>query len=287
MGFFEDYFVRPVWEHSGYNAVNTIVYASIALAAAYGMYRILRRERIGIDERFILSIIPFILLGSTVRVVTDSIDTGVMQMHRGQLFGLYDIILNSHVYDYGYLTVTPGIYVVVGLLAFASVVIFNGMKRRALIAPFGAALWLIHLAVLAPLFRFYYYAFLAAALAIGGALVGTQILKRMGVKLSLSSSLAVFAHALDGASTFVVIDVFGPAVGKQYFEQHVLSNLLGSIANSFFLFFAIKVLFATAAVYLIEKESETREEKYFIFLLLIIFGLAPGLRDLLRMLVGA
>jgi len=76
-------------------------------------------------------------------------------------------------------------------------------------------------------------------------------------------------------------------VGKQYFEQHVLSNFLGSVANTFFVYYAVKILFATAAVYLIERESETQEEKYFIALLLIIFGLAPGFRDLLRMLVGA
>jgi uncharacterized membrane protein len=48
----------------------------------------------------------------------------------------------------------------------------------------------------------------------------------------------------------------------------------------------VKVLFSSAAVWIVETSDDRRDEKNYILLLLIIFGLAPGVRDALRLLAG-
>lgn len=285
-GFVADYFINPIWDRTGYNAVNTLVYAAIALGAAWLIYGALRRRKIKIDERFVLSIMPYILLGSTARVITDAVDTGVMALSAGTGNPLAQLVLNSHVYNYSYLTVTPGIYIVTGLLTLAAVFGFNRMRRPELIAPVGLVLWLSQLILLAPLLQFWYFAALALVLALVGALAGSLVLHQLKMP-GLMGSLVIFGQALDGAATFVVIDIFGPAIGKPYFEQHVLSRLIGTIGDSMLSFFLVKVAVATLAMVVLERESEDKQEKLFIALLLLIFGLAPGVRDLLRMLAGA
>ena len=284
VGFIEEYFIEPIWDRTGYNLVNTLVYAAIALGVAWLLYKVLRRERIVIDEKFVLSIIPFILLGSTARVITDAVDTGVMALYRGN--PIADFILESQIYDYSYLTVTPGIYVLVGAITIAAVFGLNRARRPELIAPLGMVLWLSQLLLLSPILQFWSFTALALGLALMGTCAGYLVLKQLKIA-SLTGSLVVFGHALDGAATYVMIDLFGPSVGKQYFEQHVLSRTIGTIGNSMFVYFLVKVAFATLVMIAVEKDSENRQELFYVALLLLIFGLAPGVRDILRMLAGA
>ena len=282
--FVQENFINPIWERSGYNPVNTLTYAAIALAVAWVLYKLLKRERIAIDQKFVFSIMPFILFGSTMRVITDAVDTGVMALHAGN--PLVDFVLSSHIYDYGYLTVTPGTYVVVGLITIAAVFGLNRIRRPDLIAPLGIALWLSQLVLLASVLQFWSFTALALGIALVGAYAGHLVLRHMKFA-SRVGALVVFGHALDGAATYTIIDIFGPAVGRQYFEQHVLSRAIGALGDSMFLYFLVKVAFATAAMIAVEKDSENLQEKMYIALLLLIFGLAPGVRDLLRMLAGA
>ncbi|MFZ5501279.1 MAG: DUF63 family protein, partial [Candidatus Micrarchaeota archaeon] len=116
--FIYDYFVRPIWERSGYNIVNTAVYALIAIAAVYLIYRYMK-GRIMIDDRFMGGVLSFVLFGSTVRVVTDSIDGGVFQA----VSPIHQFMLDSHLWDYGYLTVSPGIYILTAGLFLSSVLL--------------------------------------------------------------------------------------------------------------------------------------------------------------------
>ncbi|MFH1447595.1 MAG: DUF63 family protein [Candidatus Micrarchaeota archaeon] len=301
MGFFEDHFISPIWDKTGYNAINTPVYAVIALAAAYMMYLILKKEKIRIDRNFVLSVIPFILLGSTLRSLVDAVDRGTMQANADALFGLLGFIYSTHIYDYGYLTVSPGIYIVIGLLTFFSVLAANRLKKPMLAPAFGGVLWAFHFILLVPMMKYLAFGALVIALALLGGAAGYLYLKRQGLRPF--ASIAVFAHALDGAATYVTIDLwnrFEPLCTELrhcYGEQHILSDAIGQFGNvffgpgriylgGFFLFYLVKLLFSGAAAVVIEKDSKG-DEKDFILLLLIIFGFAPGMRDLLTLLMGA
>lgn len=276
--FIDKYYIEPILRHEGYNPVNTITYALIAIAAVYLAYRIFQKYNIRVSEQFMLGAISFVLLGSTVRVVTDSIDTGVMKPDNA----LYSAILGSHIYDYGFLTSSPGIYIVTAALFFISLWLSHRLGDGKLAMRIGLALWVPHFLLLIPMLRYAAYALPILALAA----LPFYLAYRYFRKWELAG--IVGAHALDGAATFFIIDFFGKISGKSYFEQHVLPSFIGETFGSFFPFYLLKVAIASGAAWFIANEKEAgADEKNFIALLLIIIGLAPGLRDMLRMAVGA
>ena len=140
MGVVEEFFISPILEKTGYNAVNTLVYAGIALIAVYALFHILRRSGIKIDNGFFWGVLSFVLFGSTARVVTDAVDagtfTGVTPLHQW--------ILDTGLYDYGFLTVTPGIYIVVASLLLVTLAVLHAVKRMELLPYVGLALFAFH-----------------------------------------------------------------------------------------------------------------------------------------------
>ncbi|MEM3399398.1 MAG: DUF63 family protein [Candidatus Micrarchaeia archaeon] len=278
--FIDRYFIEPLWQHEGYNIFNTTVYAIIALASAYLIFLLLQKMKIRIDDEFIYSIIPFIFIGSTIRVITDSIDTGVAKGE--MLLGFMQYILDSHIYDYGYLTASPGIYVVIGLLTLVCVVVFKLLGKEKYLKFVGITLFIPHFLILTPMMKNFAYVVLILVFALLGFSIGFYIFKGIN-----PASLAVFSHSLDGAATFVILDFFNRYAGGKYFEQHVIPSLIGSAFGTMLPFFLIKVFFSTFAAYIIINSEESEEEKKYLLLLLVIFGLAPGIRDTMRLLVGA
>ena len=152
----------------------------------------------------------------------------------------------------------------------------------------GLMLWLPCALLLLPFVQYLPYFALAIGIAAAGWLAATWALERFGKrKLDLHEKLAIAGQALDGAATYVVIDIFGKMAGKQYFEQHVLSSGIGEATPlGFFLFFAVKVALASAIVYFLSKEKLSSHDRALVLAVVAIMGFAPGLRDLLRMLCG-
>jgi len=288
--FINNYFIRPVYERTGYNMINTVVYAIIALSFAYLFFKILKRMKVKIDDKFVLRIIPFILLGSILRVVTDATGdaaAGVPNQflsNSSYLFGLYGFVGRLHIYDYSFITTTPGVYVVIGMLTFLSLLFFSRIRRMDLLPKFALLLLLPHLLLLIPLMKSWSYALLVLLLAFAGLLVGRFILRKAKLKPGLTQLLVILSHSLDGAASYVAIELFSG--GTAYFEQHVLSAALGTVFGTMFAFYAVKVAFSSLALLLVETSNDSREEKNYVLLLLMIFGLAPGVRDTLRMLAG-
>jgi uncharacterized membrane protein len=274
--FIYDYFIKPIWDHSGYNIVNTLVYAVIAIAAVYALYRALK-GRVKVDGRFIAGVLSFVLFGSTIRVVTDSIDTGVFK----PVTPLHQLVLDSHLWDYGYLTVTPGVYILVAACLLASMLALHRLRKMELLPYVGLILWLPHFLLLLP---FMGYAVFAIPILILAAI--PAYLARSYLKDDILA-LIVAGQALDGAATFFVIDYFSKISGIRYFEQHVISSAIGSIGGTYFTFYLLKVAISFGAAYVLQKEKMELEDKYFIALILMIMGFAPGIRDILRMVVGA
>ena len=275
--FLYKYFVEPIQTHEGYNLVNTITYAAIALVCVFLIFRWFRKSKIKVDSKFILNIIPFVLLGSTVRVVTDSIYTGVFK----PITPIHKAILDSHIYDYGYLTTSPGIYLVTAGVLLVSLFLLHKMKKLDKLWIVGTALFVPHLLLLVPFMKYALYSIPIILLAIIPALIIFKLYK------SKLYSFMVFSQALDGAATFFIIDFGAKLMGIQYGEQHVISRGVGELFGTFFTFYLIKVLIASAVAYLLNSEKKnSEEEKNFIVLLIIIIGLAPGVRDILRMVVG-
>jgi len=291
--FFQEYFIDYMWLHKGYNIYNTLTFALVALVFIWIIYYFLNKYKIKIDKQLVLSIIPFVLLGSTVRVVTDSIDTGAMQRYNAansNIFtSIYSNLINSGSYAYGYLTVTPGIYFVIAGIFFFFLAVCHIFKKMHYLKYIGLIILIPHLILLLPMTQYPLYPALILILAAVTVFVSYFIFKKINIEKFMLT--IVGAHALDGAATFISIDIFNrfepicTQFGKCYSEQHVFPNMLGT--NTFFVFFLVKVAIALLAAYILSTEKIKAREKYYAVLILLVIGLAPGMRDLLRIMVGA
>ncbi len=275
--FVYNYFIFPILSKTGYNPINTIVYAIVAILAIYIIWQIFKIKKIALDKTFIYGVLTFVLFGSTVRVVTDAIDSGIFR----PISPLHELVLSSHIYDYGFLTVSPGIYLVTAVLLFVTMGILHLIKKPELLAYVGLVLWFPHFLLLVPFMNYAMYAIPVLILAAIPAIVAWKYFNNE------IFTLVVAGQALDGAATFFVIDVFGPMTGKPYFEQHVVGGFIGAFFGTYFAFYLMKVIIAWIAASLLQKEKEELALQYFIALVIMIMGFAPGIRDMLRMMVGA
>ncbi len=274
--FIYDYFIQPIWSRSGYNLINTLTYGVIAIICVYLIHRIIK-GRISINQSFVTGVLAFVLLGSTMRVITDAIDNGVFQ----PVTPFHEFVLNSGVYGYGYLTVSPGIYIVTTAILLVSMAILYKKNRMDLLGHVGIVLWVPHFLLLIPFMEYILYSIPILILAAVPAYIALKVFK------DKIYSAIVAAHALDGAATFFIIDYFSEISGIQYFEQHVVSAAIGDLGGTYFVFYLAKVIIAFAAVHVIKNEKMDQEDKYFVALAIMIMGFAPGIRDVLRMVLGA
>lgn len=266
-----EYFVNPLAhpnDFAPYNIVNTLVFAVLALAAAYFIFIGLQKLKIKIDSKFFRAIMPFVFFGAFTRVLEDS---GVLP-RSVETFGWTF-----------YPFVTPYIYMLTFLIVIASMAIAkktsktsDGFSRN--LFAIGAVLALFALLCLFCLTdkrNYVALAEIAAFTAIPG------LAYALWQKRATYREKTLFvSQALDGSATFVGVALFG------YSEQHVLGNAIFSLGTPF-LFYAIKMLFAIAAIELIRREKLADEEKTYLLLLITIFGLAPGVRDTTRVFLGA
>lgn len=271
-----DFFINPIADRTGYNLVNTLFYAVLAIAAVYLLWLVFRKSRIRIDNDFFYGVLSFVLFGSTARVVTDAVDAGTLTAATP----LHQLVLGTGLYQYGFLTVSPGIYVVVASLLLISIGILHHFQKMRYLKYIGLALFAFHFILLLPFLQYWMHAIPVLLMAAIPLAIAYYYFR------DLPSAFVVGAQALDGAATFYIIDIFSPIAGITYFEQHVISRAVGEFLDTYLLFYLIKIAIAFAAAYFVGKEKMPDEEKRFILLIFIIIGLAPGLRDLLRMMAG-
>lgn len=274
--FITDFFINPIAERTGYNLINTLFYAALAIAAVYLIWLVFKKFKVRIDNDFFYGVLSFVLFGSTARVVTDAVDAGTLTAATP----LHQLVLGSGIYQYGFLTVSPGIYVVVASLLLISVAVLHHFRRMDLLKYIGLALFAFNFLLLLPFLQYWMHAIPVLLMAAIPFVIAYYYFRHT------PSALVAGAQALDGAATFYIIDIFSPLTGIQYFEQHVISRAVGEFMDTYLLFYLIKIAIAFAAAYFVGKEKMSEDEKRFILLIFIIIGLAPGLRDLLRMMAG-
>jgi len=98
----------------------------------------------------------------------------------------------------------------------------------------------------------------------------------------------ISAHLLDASSSFISISSFG------YCEQHVLTGvLMGAYCNAASLpsylqlpfmpwtIFILKIIFVGGALHILDKYSDDKQFNNFLKIVILILGLALGIRDML------
>ena len=278
-------FVGPICNqtvYAPYNAVNTAAYAAIVIAAAFLIYRSIRKMKVGIDSDFFLAVSSFVLFGGLFRVLEDAFVSPATRCTSAMPFEIV------------FWLVSPGIYFFVFFAfvacAWLSRAIASGLKKDWKHLLFWLGIVLSELTALVlivfvpkidnPLLGLFIFSLAAVSWLVFLFLAGSS---GGGKPVSFEESSAFFSHALDGAATFVGTSFAG------YSEQHVVGNFIIDATGSSFWFFAVKLLFAGLVVFIARKElskPSEQEEKTFFLLLITVFGLAPGVRDLTRIVFG-
>ena len=261
-----EYYVDPIVYDSGYNPVNTVTWALILGGMILLAIRLFRRLDVVLDERFVLYTVPYILAGASLRVVEDA---GMVAAPAS------------------YLLITPFIYFLVAAAALFFLVLSRwavGGGYLAVYAAFGLV-WtganLIALlargteSLLAP----------AAIFALGSAVA--LMVMAVGPRLNLRflsdrlHRLILWAHMMDATSTYIGVDWFG------YYEKHVLPDLLIDLSGTALVMYPLKLVILIPVLALID--AGLREDpplRNLTLLVLLTLGLAPALRNTIRLTLG-
>jgi uncharacterized membrane protein len=281
--FIYHFYQQPIIERTGYNPVNTLTYAFIALIAVYLIWLFFQRKNIQVNNQFIYGTLAFVLFGSTVRIITDISETPRLWDQFPDISPLHNFIYNIGIYNYdAFIIPTPGIYLVTAALFIISFAILSVLKKPQYLMHVGLVLWAPHFLVLLPFLG--NYALHAIPVLVLTAIPAFVVYKKYGESIILMLTQA--SHSFDGAATFYAIDFFGKVSGIRYGEQHVVGGAIGSLFGTFFAFYIAKVILAYFIVDMLSKEKGDVNYKNYIALVIMIVGFAPGLRDVLRMMVG-
>lgn len=204
---------------------------------------------------------PFVLLGSSVRVVEDA-----------------DFLTPP----ISYLFMTPFIYILIFLIAFPSLMILIRLKGEDYWKFYSAEGVILSLIVLILLFsNLPVVNGWVIPAAISGAFILTTIYSLVFSKIysemnNLLSRTVFFSHMVDGFATFLGIQYLG------YWELHVLPRFLIDTFGAWVMVPA-KIVVFLPILYILDSSKEDENFTNFIKFVLVVLGLAPGLRDALRM----
>lgn len=276
--FFYLYYVAPIVSVHKYNIVNTLTYALILIIALYCIYRWLKTTGIAIDHTFVLATMPYVIFGGLLRVVED---TGFLGYPERVLLispiiyfvvFLYTVVwlVGSRMLEKaGRVTSYHQTYAAGGVLAAVASALF--------LAWFGITTTQIDLVVL---FGILGVTFISTFLV--WALI--RYVFRWEYVDDILYKLLIFGHMLDASATSIGIDLHPLA----YVEKHVVGGALIEATGTAFAMFPLKLAVIIPAIYILElyrREDGNEALWHLILLAMIIVGMAPGLRDLGRMVL--
>jgi uncharacterized membrane protein len=284
MDFVSEYFLNPILSNGWFNPVNSIVYGIILVTAVYFVFRLLKKMKIRIDRRFLYAILPFILWGASTRVLHDA-------AYYGKLTGRVGDFYSLPVFP------TPGSYFITFTLALVVLLISLAFQKYAqfpywkLMLAVGIVLDIINFCLM-PAFDLTPVALVLGITALWSALflllwkfsekavhAGSKAFKPLKDVFTQQNSVILSSHMLDASSTYVAMTFFG------YSEQHPLPRLLIGLSNPAAMFL-LKLAVLIPVLYIIDRYSEKGEFRNFMKIVILILGLAPGLRDMIRLMAG-
>ena len=269
--FISCYYINPLIYDTGYNPVDTVTYAVILGLSLFGVHKLLNKLNITVDDVFILAVSPYIFVGGSLRVVEDA--------------GLVSA-------PWKYLLITPLIFFLIFFVCTGALVIAIGITKLISIKyywPFGiigTAWGILNVALLylnsttfnvtVPVVVF--------SVGLGLAVLVYFIAKKFDIKL-FRNRVNVFildSQLLDATATAFGI-TFLP-----YAEKHVLPSFLIAETGTAFIMYPLKLLVIIPALYIVDRYLKGESENLIglVKLAILTVGLAPAIRDIMRMTLG-
>jgi len=275
--FIYKYYIDPIRYGQPYTLVDTLTYAVILILCVWLIYRWLTRSRIPVDREFVYALIPWVIFGGFLRVIEDTGAAGP---------------------DIGILLTTPIIFFVI--LAIAAPILYGAWaleKRGRLVGfkqVFGMAGVCASLLSLGFLIWFGLTTTRVDVMVAGdilsmaaGSTALVYVLIRYLFKWEYVTDrlyqLLIFGHMLDASATSYGIDLHS----VPYVEQHVVGGALIAMTGTAFVMFPLKLLVIIPGIWILEqyRRSDNSGIWYLILLAMIMVGMAPGVRDMLRMVL--
>jgi uncharacterized membrane protein len=267
------YYIHPITHDTGYNPVNTITWALLLVLVLFLTLKLLKKFDVEIDKTFIAALSPYIFVGASLRVMEDA-----------ELFSP----------PLSYLLITPLIYFLLFFCCVAILTLSVKLSRSKIRdynynVPFClvGVLWLfINLIILLEKEEIILPWVLFAVIGISGMLL--LVIYGMAAKFGvnfLTEKLNVSvlaAHLLDASSSYIGIDLLG------YSGKHVIEGIIVKYTGSAAGMYLLKLGILIPVLYLLETQfdEKERELKNLVLLALLVIGLAPAVRNTLRMVLG-
>jgi len=311
-----DYFIAPIMQNGWYNPVNTMTYAIILVIAVFAVFRLLKRMDIAIDRNFFLAILPFVFWGSSARVLKDAATANALSGPAQAIFASpFWVTPGSYIITFSLALLVLLLSLLIQRITMPSVP--NNINFGTGITPYdfqqsrsvasgggpagsgGLAYWKSMLAAgillcavnvaMMPVVSWHPF------LLVGGITAAWALVFYLPHLLPLASKRLDFgrlkelfspvnsgilsAHLFDASATFVALSYFG------YLEQHVVPRLFIPFMGPAAMFF-LKLVVVIPVLYLIDRYAEKGSFRNFLKICVLILGLAPGLRDVLRLVAG-
>jgi len=253
--FFNRYFWEPMFTRSGYNAVNTFVYALLfGLAVIYSYRYIIKPLKIKVDDKLFWIVVPIVVFGATVRALVDGglLPKNPLLLTPGIFFTTSAIIVPVIVADAKlktYPKITVGWSTILALWAnYQLVTHAKSWEPYELTLIHTAVSWAAVFAFyrLKPFDRLYLY--------------------------------PVLAHYFDVASTVVGIHFYG------YYEVHWIEHHLVDWFGAY-VYYPWITLILIAVYYALKYLVPDEEERRFWYLAIYVLGLGPAIRDPAQMVL--
>src|SRR3989344_6120732 len=234
MGFIEDYFIDPIVKQTGYNAINTIVYAVILIASLFLVLRILKKTNVTLDTKLWYDLLPWVVLGGVLRALED--------------INFFASLGSLH-----FLFVTPLIYILLFVLVIACLMLSKATGKDI---TKDAGIVLLSLALVAVILNGRNW------LALTGTLLGSlavfitvfMLVDHYKPKfLGFKNYQCLYAHVLDATATFVAVGYLTTQSGR-FVEQHVLPSFLIDNIGAW-VFIPIKIALVLLVLYYVDKDA--------------------------------
>ncbi len=274
--FINTYYLDPIRNDEGYNLVNTFTWAIVLGICIFGVFKLLEKLEVKITPRFIASILPFVLAGSSLRVLEDS---------------PADIIHPP----LSYLLITPNIYFLVFAITIGCLWLSIRLQKAGLVkdfhlmfAGFGLIWFFANMVILLhfqKVVAFYVPVFVIVA---GTGITYAFYLVARHFKSSIFTdplNLSILlAHLMDASSTYIGVDKLG------YYEKHVVPTYLIELTGTALVMYPLKLIIFIGVLYLLDTQFDDDKQssnmKMLIKLVILILGLSPATRNTIRMMLG-
>ncbi|VVB72831.1 Uncharacterised protein [uncultured archaeon] len=260
------YYMYPIIFDTSYNRVDTVTWAVVLGLAILSLIKLFRHWGLSMDERLAVSTLPYILAGSSLRVIEDA-----------------DLVAAP----WRYLLITPLIYFLVFFITAGCLIISRKIWIEDFYRSYAAMglVWtLLNLAALSRV-GFERPMVLVAIFLLGsGFSAAILIVRRVVLRLDFLDNrfnfMILYAHMLDASSTYVGVDWFS------YYEKHVVPTFLIDLTGSAAIMFPLKLLILLPVLSMIDRSIEDPSLRNLTKLALFTLGLAPAIRNSLRLALG-